>query len=197
MNPGMANNSFRRNSVKRRGTMLAQMVVVMSCMSILITLSGTLLFRLFRQQADMTQATVQTATWSRLARDFRSDVHRAKSAKVAGDKGESLELAFPNGTVTWRADGEVVHRIHRPADSQKSVEETPGERYLCPNGAATFSVTEAAVTETAVTEAEGQGKLVELRVAPADSAKASSIPDSLLLSTALGLDRRHEGGPAE
>jgi len=163
------------------------MVVVMSCMSILITLSGTLLFRLFRQQANMTQVTVQMATWSRLARDFRSDIHSARSAQETGENGESLELAFENGTVTWRADGEIVHRIHRVTDSPRTVAETPGERYLCPNGAAVFSVSAT----------EGQESLVELRVTPADSEKASSIPNSLRISTALGLNRRHEGGPTE
>ena len=152
-----------------------------------ITLSGTLLFRLFRQQANMTQATVQTATWSRLARDFRADVHSARSAQVTGENGKSLELIIENGTVTWRADGEIVHRIHRATDSPRTVAETPGERYLCPNGAAVFSVSAT----------EGQESLVELRVTPANSEKASSIPNSLRISTALGLNHRHEGGPTE
>ena len=187
MTPRKSSKRLGSNPAKRRGSLLAQMVVVMSCMSILITLSGTLLFRLFRQQANMTQATVQTATWSRLARDFRSDVHSARSANVTGEDGKSLELVFENGTVTWRADGEVVHRIHRATDSPKTVKETPGEQYLCPNGAAVFSVSTP----------NGQKSLVELRVTPADSGKASSIPNSLRISTALGLDRRHEGGPTE
>lgn len=187
MTPAMASTRTTSKPTKRRGSLLAQMVVVMSCMSILITLSGTLLFRLFRQQANMTQATVQTATWSRLARDFRSDVHGAGSAKVAGEDGESLELVLENGTVTWRADGEIVQRIHRATDSQKTIEETPGERYLCPNGAAVF----------AVSATEGLETLVELRVMPAEAEKASLLRNSLRISTALGLDRRHEGGPTE
>lgn len=187
MTPGIALSRQVAKPTKRRGSLLAQMIVVMSCMSILITLSGTLLFRLFRQQATMTQATVQTATWSRLARDFRSDVHGASLAKVAGEDGRTLELAFENGTVTWRADGEIVQRTHRAADSSKPVEETPGERYLCPNGAAAFSVIAS----------ENQVTLIELRVTPAEAEKASSISNSLRISTALGLDRRHEGGLTE
>jgi hypothetical protein len=102
------NDRNRDRNRDRRGTMLAQMVIVMSCMSILITLSGTLLFRLLHQQVEMTKSVVQTGTWARLARDFRTDVHGAKSAKQAGENGNALTLTVDDGTVTWRSDGEFT-----------------------------------------------------------------------------------------
>jgi hypothetical protein len=167
--------------------MLAQIVIVMTCMSILITLSGMLLFRLLHQQVEMTKAVVQTGTWTRLARDFRNDVHAAGSAKQMGEGGNALELAVDDGTVTWRSEGEFVHRVHRPVDSQTAPELTPGERYHCQNASATFSLSE---TETT-------GPLAVLQVAPVDSAEASYAATSLRISTAVGLSRRHEGEAAE
>jgi hypothetical protein len=178
---------MKQREQNRRGSMLAQMVVVMTCMSILITLSGMLLFRLLHQQAEMTKAVVQTGTWTRLARDFRQDVHEAKSAKQVGEKGSELELTVEDGTITWRSEGEIVHRVFRPADSQAAVEATPGERYLCQNAAATFSISEAESTEP----------LAILQVAPADSTEASFAATSLRVSTVVGLNHRFEGGPAE
>lgn len=178
---------MKRRQQNRRGSMLAQMVVVMTCMSILITLSGMLLFRLLHQQAEMTKAVVQTGTWTRLARDFRHDVHEANSAKQAGEGGSELELTVDDGTITWRSEGEIVHRAFRPADSQATVEATPGERYLCQDAAATFSVSEAGST----------GALAILQVSPADSAEASFAATSLRVSTAVGLNHRFEGGPTE
>ncbi|MDA0591029.1 MAG: hypothetical protein O2820_10310 [Planctomycetota bacterium] len=178
---------MKRKQRNRRGSMLAQMVVVMTCMSILITLSGMLLFRLLHQQVEMTKAVVQTGTWTRLARDFRNDVHAARSAKQTGEAGNALELTFDDGTVTWRSDGEFVHRAHRPADSQTGPELTPGERYRCQNATATFSLSQA----------EATGSLAVLQVAPVDSSEASYAATSLRISTAVGLSRRHEGGAAE
>lgn len=172
---------------KRRGSLLAKMVIVMSCLSILITLSGSLLFRLFRQQSDMTLDIVQTGTWARMARDFRTDVHNAKSVRPTGDNGDALELSVEDGTVTWLAAEESVRRIHRPSDSQTTIEETPGERYLCREAGARFSLSET----------DGRGSLAVLQVNPAEPSNGQVEARTLTVRAAVGLDRRFEGGTAE
>lgn len=177
----ISTNTPSRRTI-RRGSLLAQMVIVMSCMSILVTLSGMLLFRLFHQQAEMTKSVVQTGTWTRLAHDFRSDVHDASLAQTTGGDGDTLELTVQNGTVTWRQVGEFVFRTQRSANSQTPVESTPGERYLCPGGSARFSLIET----------PGRSPLAVLRIHPAMSAESRNSATSLHVSAAVGLNRRHE-----
>lgn len=179
------NNGTTPEALQRRGSLLAQMVVVMSCMSILITLNGTLLFRLFRQQSEMTVATVQAAVCSRLARDFRNDVHQAAEIRRIGDDERSLELTVESGTIIWQIDGDTVRRVHLPADTQKTLNNSPGERYHCLDCSVSFTLVEA----------EGQSTLAQLQLAPAGSPTATASTIRILSS--LGLARRHEGGPVE
>ncbi|MFP6762302.1 MAG: hypothetical protein VB858_01750 [Planctomycetaceae bacterium] len=179
-NPGPS--GFRMD---RQGSMLAHTVIVMTCLSVLLTLSGTLLFRMFRQQSEMTRSIVQTGTLSRLARDFRTDVHRAESITLVRDNGASLQLGVRGATVTWFTVGEVVHRVTGDTPVP-DIQTAPRETYRCPYADVRLSIVRT----------EGQRPLATLQVS-----RGSQTPPvgfrvhTLSTVVAVGLDNRFaEGG---
>jgi len=156
----------------------------MTCLSVLLTLSGTLLFRLFRQQTEMTRSIVQTGTLSRLSRDFRADAHRAESVKRTGDNGTRLEFRFRSSTVTWSVADEVVHRVVNETTGS-GTETAARETYLCPY----------AEIQVSVARAEQQRPLARLVVRPGVQMPPAGFQiHTLSASAAVGLDHRFAGG---
>ena len=168
----------------RQGSLLVQTVIVMTCLSILLTLSGTLLFRMFRQQTEMTRSIVQTGTLSRLARDFRTDVHRAESVKLVEDNGSRLELSLRGSTVVWFTTGHVVHRTAGETDAP-DIRTAPGETYLCPYADVSLSLVRT----------EQQRPLATLEVRRGSQTLPGGFQlHTLSTSAAVGLDQRFAGG---
>lgn len=97
----------------RRGSGLVKCIVIMTMFSMLMTIAGTALFRMFRQQMDLSTSIAHSSVLSRLARDFRSDVHAAKEAKIVGDAGREIVFRSGDDIITWSAGPDGLTRTAR------------------------------------------------------------------------------------
>lgn len=100
----------RRN---RRGSSLVKCIVIMMMFSMLMTIAGTTLFRMFRQQVDLSASITHSAVLSRLAREFRSDAHTAREAKLVGDSGQEIVLRNGDDIITWSTGPQGLTRTRR------------------------------------------------------------------------------------
>ncbi len=85
---------------RRRGASLAELLVVMTACSVVMTLTSQLVCRVMRIQIESRAQVDVERNAMRLSDQFRSDVHRAKSAVTDdGDLAESvvLRLEFADG----------------------------------------------------------------------------------------------------
>ena len=97
---------------------LVQLVIVMSIASVLMSLTGVALHRLFRQEVSLVEAVADTATWHRLSHDIRRDAHHAGSA-VFEKPASELRFELSDGGVLWTVVGNELHRRRLQSDSGK------------------------------------------------------------------------------
>ena len=96
-----------RRSPRRRGYSLVEMLVVMTCLSVLLAISTMLIRTLIRAEASGRREVDEHLGLSRLAEAFRRDVHAAVEAKRTAEKATAgLDLVGPDGTVRYRLDGD-------------------------------------------------------------------------------------------
>jgi hypothetical protein len=90
---------------------LIETVVVVGCLTMILSLCGLFLHALLRLDRAGRSALAESSSVSRLARQFRQDVREAASARPAGDRGEA---GAPEIAITL-ADGATV-RYSNEAD---------------------------------------------------------------------------------
>ena len=129
-------NKSRRPT--RNGVSLAEMMVVMTIMTAVLTVGMNGLFRLFRAQASEVQALSEASVWRRLSRDFRADVHSAATA--TSPESNRLELATTSGLIVWSsADGVLQRHIQPPVEGETSPDAV--EHYRLPDAEFTLGLT--------------------------------------------------------
>jgi prepilin-type N-terminal cleavage/methylation domain-containing protein len=108
---------------RRRGVSLIELILVIAIITAILGMTGTLFHRLFQSEQRSARATLVELTTSRLADQFRRDVHWARTAKQSLTPGEMLpilELTVPataSGgdsptTVVYTAgDGKVAREL--------------------------------------------------------------------------------------
>ena len=182
--------SGRQRRRSRRGTWLAQAVITMAIMSILMTIASTSLFQMFRQESLMVERAFQTSTWLQLSRDFRQDIHAALTVKQSGD-GSRLQLATPDGPVTWVADGEKIRRISQSLPSEDAanspaIQSLPGEQYVLIDNLARLSLTVGT---------SGTATVASIEVTPLPTLNGGVAPSNVTVAT-VGLDHRFQASVA-
>jgi hypothetical protein len=103
----------------RRAISLAELLVVMSTCSIILTMSASLIHRAMRAQSESRSFYHAERSALRLSRQIRHDVHLAKAVSIgSGDTGSDnlLRLEWADGrTVEYSyAEGEVLRLLSRP-----------------------------------------------------------------------------------
>ncbi len=176
--------SGRQRQRSRRGTWLAQAVITMAIMSVLMTIASTSLFQMFRQESRMVEQAFRTSTWLQLSRDFRQDVHAAIAIKQSKD-GSRLELATPDGPVTWVTDGEKIRRITQSlsfddAAGAPAINSLPGEQYVLTDNVAWLSLTVGT---------SGTATLASIEVTPLPTPNGGVAASNVAVAAA-GLDHR-------
>jgi len=178
--------SGRRYHRSRRGSWLAQAVITMGIMSILMTIASTSLFQMFRQESRMVERAFQTSTWLQLSRNFRQDIHAALTVKQSDD-GSRLELATPDGPVTWVADGEKIRRISQSLSSDdaadsSAIQSLPGEQYVFVDNVARLLLTVGT---------SGTATVASIEVTPLPTPNGGAAPSNVTVAT-VGLDHRFQ-----
>lgn len=94
----------------RQGKTIIELLVVISVFGAMMTPIGRLLHTMMRAEREGAHALAAGTNASRLAREFRSDVHAARDTQLAKANGE-LQLVRNDGTVvTYRAAGDHIQR---------------------------------------------------------------------------------------
>ena len=113
--------SHRQRISSRRGVTLIELVVALTMFSFMMTLSGMTFHLLMRSEKMVSQSFVTERALSKLAIDFRDDVHRAKSGTMPASEGASiqqLDLDFTDGTsARYLIDKNRVTRSLMKADT--------------------------------------------------------------------------------
>lgn len=181
---GRRSRSTTASQSARQGSFLVQCIVVMTMLSIIMTISGTALFRLFRQQSDLSVSIAHSALLSRLARDFRADAHAAQDVTVAGDGGR--EIVFRNGTglVTWSVGTGLVTRATR--DGQATDVTQPTESTRLPEMELRFEVLPKPTSDQST-----DSPRVRMTLLPTAQAKFHVVTTTTI-DAAVGLNHRFE-----
>jgi prepilin-type N-terminal cleavage/methylation domain-containing protein len=88
----------------RRGFSIVELMVVLAVMGAILAATVALMHFVFQMDAEVRQRTHTVATVSRLADQFRRDVHQARGEPVAADH-RAAEFHLPGGTIVkWRTD---------------------------------------------------------------------------------------------
>jgi prepilin-type N-terminal cleavage/methylation domain-containing protein len=96
---------------RQQGYTLIELLMVVSLTSIALATVGVMLHGVFRAQRSMSDHTQFIEHFSRLAEQFRNDVHRSPSVEPTG---RSCNFATPEGTqIEYRIDTDGVSRIVR------------------------------------------------------------------------------------
>ena len=156
-----------------------QIVVTMTVLSILLTVSSTALVRMYKQQTLQLERIAHTATWQRLSRDFRNDVHASRSVSRGGDDGTLLILAQTDQTVTWFVVNESLRRVvtvpGAESESTPDPRQSAGETYRFPKSTLQISVNDEfdnvsfAVIELTSSRSPGKTERIEAHVARDES----------------------------
>jgi type II secretory pathway pseudopilin PulG len=112
---------------KRRGAFsLAEMLVVMSVCTVILTMSTSIIQRAMQAQLRTRSYFDVERNALRLSDQFRRDVHQATAADVANsaDSGVLLRLALPSGQIVEyrHAEGMVLRTLSRSGASQSHEE---------------------------------------------------------------------------
>ncbi len=165
----------------RSGITLIECLVVITILSVLMALVGSILFRVYRQQSLLTVATHQSSTWLRLARALRSDLHAAAQVSVSGDNNSQLTFNLGPDAVTWSIKGD---RVRRASKASNGTGESIGtESFVLPRAGLKFELS-----------GSDNRQLVKL-IATAPTQTDDGQPAAHgTIEGAVGLDRRWEGG---
>jgi prepilin-type N-terminal cleavage/methylation domain-containing protein len=89
----------QRHNHSRRGVSLIEMMVVISILTVIVMLVGMTFHLLLRSEKLVTQSFVTERTISRLAIQFREDVHQSDTGVLTSmTEGAKLELALGNAS---------------------------------------------------------------------------------------------------
>lgn len=102
----------------RRGFTLVEMLAVVSVSSVLLVIATSVVHRAMRLEHRWEDQADTNRTLTRLARDFRADVHRCRRASLNED---SLVLAAPAGGVTTYeiTEAEIIRDFQAPAKDRQ------------------------------------------------------------------------------
>lgn len=154
------------------------MIIAISLMGILLTISTTALYRMFRQEALMVERAFETSTWMRLSRDFRRDVHVSRSATPSED-GTRFVLTGSDSRIVWIIKDGDVKRVSQDLKSESDPSLTPGEQYAFSDSTIRFLL-----------EKPGGAKAIaSIEVTPALKPHGGASPAKVILA-AVGLDHR-------
>ena len=178
-------NSF--SPICRRGYSLVELIVVMSVGSVIGTTAIMLLGALLAADRGARGHLQESASLSRLSRQFRADVAAADDASIEvppATKGDSLERSFPRLTLHG-ASGETITYAGEPGRALRKAQGESGanrqESYALPEPLAlTFEI-----------ESTSPQRIVTMALAAGDDQQASSARLGWRVEAALGRDRRH------
>lgn len=165
----------------RSGLTLIECLVVITILSVLMTLVGSILFRVYRHQAVLAVATHQTSTWLRLARTLRSDLHATTQVSASGDDGSQLALVLGSDSVTWAIEGDRVQRTSKTSD--EAGEAVGAESFVLPHARLKFDISKI-----------DNRQLVRLTATASKQTDDTQPAAHGTIESAVGLDRRWEGG---
>jgi hypothetical protein len=113
--------------MKRRGISLVEVITLMSGVTLILTMTGTLLHRAMQTQLQTRHFFDGERNALRLSNQFRAEVHQARSASInesASADGELLRLELEgNETVAYQRQQESVWRVLSRDDQPVSREE--------------------------------------------------------------------------
>lgn len=173
---------------QRRGSSLIQLVVVMTVVSVMTTLAATFIIRLYRVEAGMVRHLAQTHVWQRVARDFRLDVHAARTAVLTNDPRPQLTLETDSGRIAWLAETGVIRRIVLSDAASGDPREQPGESYRFDDAQCRLAMRPA--------ERPGALSVVELTIVPVSPGMDGNLPEAVTAALA-GFDHRFETPEAQ
>ena len=100
----------------RQGFTLIELVVVIVMLTVMLSLAGTTFYLLLRAEKGVSQSFVTERTISKLAIQFRDDVHQAGISEWSGDQAamtQTLTLKNDRGnTIVYKVTPNVLSRIH-------------------------------------------------------------------------------------
>ena len=136
----------------RRGSMLIQMVIVIIGISMAMTVVGSILFRLFRHEANVLGTVAETRVTARLASLLRKDIHTADRVAVSSE-GKTLTIHQDETQIVWsQVSPDELQRVLVPAREQRDPKKIPGERFRLLGVQTQFSISDAnGQTEKGVT----------------------------------------------
>lgn len=103
---------------QRRGFTLIELLVVLSLLAVILPMAGGMVYFLLRAQSQSAEALREAMSITQLSRDFRSDVHAARSARLASEMppGKGLLLEHRDSRTTeYRAEpnGSISRTVRR------------------------------------------------------------------------------------
>jgi hypothetical protein len=96
--------------MKRRGTTLVELMVVMSACVVVLTLSAELIHRILSVQSRTAAAIAAERSAQRLSATFRRDVQDAARRLDVADPATLLQLAVGADEVVYRQEGPILER---------------------------------------------------------------------------------------
>jgi len=105
-------NASRR---ERRGYSLIETVVVVGAVTIVLSLCGLVLHGMLRLDRSGRKEFDDTGTITRLARQFREDIHAGRSAEIIRetDTQKGLKVVGENRIIIYTIDGTHLHRVEQ------------------------------------------------------------------------------------
>jgi hypothetical protein len=160
---------------RRRGTSLIELIAVMGIGAVMMGVAVTLLYTLLRTEGSGRTYVRQSLVLSRLAEQFRRDVHAAKTSQALSDgQGRQFELA-PGRTVTYRPERGTLSRTEQ-ADGAVQRRES---FVLPPGTAASVDV-----------EADTKPTIASLVIAPVGEASRPPGGQAIRFDAVLAKDHR-------
>ncbi|MCA9054101.1 MAG: prepilin-type N-terminal cleavage/methylation domain-containing protein [Planctomycetaceae bacterium] len=128
--PSASNTLPRPRTNPRSGVSLVELLIVMTALGVVLTTSTVTLYRMLQAQSAATTGLSEAMTLSRLAADFRRDVHAASGVAVE-NVGDTTELRLSdvagNSVVYAAREGRLIRESMPeeapPADAQPTREE--------------------------------------------------------------------------
>ena len=176
-----------RSPACRPGYSLLELIVVMSVGSIIGTTAIMLLGALLAADRGARAHLQESASLSRLSRQFRADVAAAEDASIempSATKRDSPERSFPRLTLHG-ASGETITYVGEPGRAVRKAQGESGadrqESYALPEPLAlTFEI-----------DSMSSQRILTMSLAAGDDQQTSSVRLGWRVEAALGRDRRH------
>jgi len=174
--------------LNRRGTSLIQLVAVMAVVSVMTTLAATFIIRLYRVEAGMVRHLAATHAWQRVARDFRLDVHAARTVVLTNDPQPQLTLETGSSRIAWLTEAGAIRRVVRNEAASGDPQPRPGESYRFDDAQFRLAIRPAAQPGTL--------SVAELTVAPVSPGGDGNLPE-VITAALVGFDHRFETPEAQ